>query len=940
MRLTLVLIALVLCVPAAAPGAEVAPAAVQFASQPAAVSSPSAFGFLFLHHGEAAQAAWLGRQEVVVDVAGEEATIAISVEASSGQATVAVDVEGQSQAQVALAGTQPRTLTPGEKITLQLAMPQGKTQVRLATAKGCVRWSNLRLTAGTTVTPLPLVPPAANPETFPPPRLPPLRPGIEQALIEWDWQMQDGLGTEHAASTWAAAIEKTLDRGDALVADLQAGSAVTAPEPWKTFRPRLKELIAAGQAEGPQGRALWRDVHHIKRQIAMANPVAKTGPLVFIKHCPSMFSHQLTQYNGNCARPGGGVFVLEEPGRSMRSRVLAGPGLPVGSYELPDVSFDGRRVLFAHCNVETSPPNREQHVGKFFHLFEINADGSGLRQLTDGAYDDFAGRYLPDGRIVFLSTRRGGFHRCGQGPCPVHTLALCNADGSSPRPISFHETHEWDPSVLGDGRVIYTRWDYVDRNAVFYQQLWSVRPDGSDVRIFYGNNTLNPVGVWEARAVPGSNRVMATAAAHHGMTAGSIISLDVTRGVDGPRPIERLTPDALFPESEMPLARRGAGAWSSGTADGSAPPAMPEHQRWPGHCYKSPWPLSENYFLAAYSFDRLVGEPDANSANMFGIYLVDRFGNKELLYRDPNISSLWAIPLRPRSTPRTLPTLAAAEKNEGTFFMQNVYQSWPGVEPGSVKRLRIVQVLPKSTWHANQPTVGLANASPGKQVLGTVPVEADGSAYFRAPAGVPISFQALDSSGRAVQIMRSVTYLQPGEQAACVGCHERRSEAPAARLGALALGREPSSIRPAPDGANPLSYPLLVQPVLDKHCVSCHGKQKQEGKVLLTGEPNGRYTSSYLALAPRVPYADWAGKPGDFRQVNSEPLTRPGFFGARGAKILQCFEPGHYGVKLSEDEHDRVVTWMDANALFYGTFDPADQARQQRGERIARAGLE
>ena len=173
-----------------------------------------------------------------------------------------------------------------------------------------------------------------------------------------------------------------------------------------------------------------------------------------------------------------------------------------------------------------------------------------MRQLTDGPFDDFSPRYLPNGRIIFVSTRRGGFHRCGRGPCPVYTLATCEADGANPRVISFHETHEWDPAVLNDGRIIYTRWDYVDRDAVHFQQLWTVRADGSDVRSFYGNYTLNPVGVWEARPVPGSRKVMATAGAHHAMTAGSIILLDVTKGIDGQEPITRLTPDAPFPESE------------------------------------------------------------------------------------------------------------------------------------------------------------------------------------------------------------------------------------------------------------------------------------------------------------------------------------------------------------------------------------------------------
>ena len=432
------------------------------------------------------------------------------------------------------------------------------------------------------------------------------------------------------------------------------------------------------------------------------------------------------------------------------------------------------------------------------------------------------------------------------------------------------------------------------------------------------------------------------------------------------------------------------------------PMAPSEAQRWPGHSYRTPYPLSEKYFLAAYSFDPLIGEPDPNPANMFGLYLVDAFGNKELLYRDLNICSLWPMPLRPRPVPPALPMSTASRdpsppatrhpplttRDDGTFFVANVYQSWPPLPAGSVRRLRIVQVLPKSTWHANDPPLGLPNISPGKQVLGTVPVEADGSAYFRAPAGIPLAFQALDELGQAVQVMRSVAYLQPGEHASCVGCHEQRTTAPAMGGGwrvaeggskglgirdwgleeddasqspipnpqspipvssspatrhappATALRREPSPIQPGPDGSKPLSYPILVQPVLDKHCVSCHRPEKADGGIILTGLPQGHYTASYNAMARRVSYSDWAGKPGDFRKVNSEPMSLPGFFGARGSSLTRLLRDGHYKVSLGPGDWERLNTWMDANALFYGTFDRADQARQLRGERINGPGLE
>ncbi|MFV2067143.1 MAG: hypothetical protein ACC645_09205, partial [Pirellulales bacterium] len=614
---------------------------------------------------------------------------------------------------------------------------------------------------------------------------------------------------------------------------------------------------------------------------------------------------------------------------------LAAGALPVGSAEHLDVSRDGQRILFAFCRAETAPKDRTKHLDRFYHLYEVGADGTGLRQLTDGPYDDFAPCYLPNGKIALVSTRRGGFHRCGRGPCPVYTLALANADGSNIRTISFHETHEWDPAVLNDGRLIYTRWDYVDRDAVHYQQLWTVRPDGTDVRIFFGNNTFNPVGIWEASAVPGSNRVMATAAAHHAMTAGSIILLDVNQGVDGTGPITRLTPDAPFPESEAPLYQSEKGAWRAAKGAPQTPPAPIESQRWPGHCYRTPFPLSETYFLAAYSFDRLIGEPTYNRANMFGLYLVDAFGNKELLYRDLNISSLWPVPLAPRPARPDLPSVRnVAGDAHGFFLLQDVYRSWPKLPDGSVERLRILQVLPKSTPHINQPRVGAANASPGKQVLGTVPVEADGSAYFRAPAGVPLAFQALDAEGQAVQIMRSLTYLQPGETVACIGCHEHRQSAPAVGGFGQAFSKPPADIQPGPEGSRPLSYPRLVQPVLDQHCVACHNREKPEGDVVLTGEPEGPFTRSYNALVQRVSYPAWGN--GD----NSEPLSWPGYFGARGSRLTTLLRDGHYDVQLPPEDWERLITWMDANALFYGTFNVEDQQRQRRGERIRGPAIE
>jgi hypothetical protein len=1003
---------------AAAEAARFGPAEITLGGQ-AAPASATVCGFAVVAREAGPQVALVGPAAFVACVRqGEEAAVAVPIQGVIGPFTISaeatvltgqkaavelvIDVQapldarqavmpgareaperGGSGRRLAVARDPPRrgaapSLACGESVRLSVqadAAPQPLVvhlRTRGDAGESAVRWRGLRLTAGSESIEIPISVAAPPADRGPPPLLPALRPPIEQALIEWDWRMQDGIGTARAPGTWAAAVQRTLDRGEDLLRDLQGDGAAPADgvAPVAKLRQESKDLAAAGAADESRWLDLWRRAHQWRRHVALSNPLARTGPILFVKQVPGAFSHQLTQYYGRYARPGGGAFVLDEPGRSMACRPLAAGALPEGSYQHPEVSFDGRRVLFAFCKADTAPENSiEGHHGRYYHLYEMAADGTDLRQLTDGPFNDFAPRYLPNGQIVFISTRRGGWHRCGAPGCENYTLALCNADGSAARAISCHETQEWDPAVLDDGRIIYTRWDYVDRHAVFYEQLWAVHPDGSVPTAFYGNNTFNPVGLWEARPVPHSTRVIATAGAHHAMTAGSIVLVDVGRGVDGPAPLLRLTPDAPFPESEALLLPN----WRSAVP--AEPPPSIDAQRWPGHCYRSPYPLAEKYFLAAYSFDSLVGEPKPNAPNMFGLYLVDAFGNKELLYRDLNIASLWPIPLGPRPRPPVVAsTLAqggmptpplrghvppeaesmpseqraghatpgngslsqdsgAPGTHDGTFFVQDVYQADPPLVRGSIKRLRVVQVLPKSTPGINRPPVGLANASPGKQVLGTVPVEPDGSAYFRAPAGVPLALQALDEFGRAVQIMRSITYLQPGENAACIGCHEPRTSAPPARATATALARPPSAIAPAPAGSRPLSYPVLVQPVLDERCVSCHSREKPDGGVILTGEPQGHYTVSYNALAPRVPISAWTGA-GNFRAANSEPISLPDHFGSRASPLMKLLLAGHQKVRLSPAEIERLVTWMDANALFYGTFDPADQARQQRGETI------
>ena len=875
-----------------------------------------------------------GRMELSLPVKFEGDTLSIAC-AIRNMGVRTLFIDGPQTVQIERATTR--------KIEIPVSLADGKGVARLSLHASDAVWiriSNWTYTVKDTTRELRWeVPTPDETKALPPPILPPPLPMAEQLLVEWDWRCRDGIETEREPRTYKQAVERMIEQGKAMFeARLRRGPARDIDGKFLHFVRDAAGLKEANvDPNGLSWYTLWRNMHHAKRDLLLGDPRWDRKPLAFVKRVPSAFSHQLTQYYGRCARPGGGVFVLGNPGSSMATRCLT-EKLPNGAYQHLEVSYDADRLLFAFCPCEAPPADRTKEIpGRFYNIYQVNPDGSDLRQLTHGDFDDFAPRELPDGSLVFSSTRRGGYHRCGGRPgngCRTYVLTTSGPHGENPQPISRHETNEWDAAVLQDGRLIYTRWDYVDRNAVHYQHLWSSRPDGTMPSAYFGNATLNPAGIWEPRAIFGTQLVMATAAPHHAMTAGSIVIVDSRRGRDGLQSLTRLTPDARFPESEAPLAPH----WHAPGRPRPTPPATEEEQRWPGHCYRSPYPLDTDLFLVSYSYDRLIGEPSANRPNMFGLYLADAHGNRELIYRDFSVSSIWPVPIKPQPRPPVMANVREKDKT-GILLVQNVYEADPPLPEGTrIKAMRIVQVLPKGTPGANYPRLGLANASPGKQVLGTVPVAADGSACFRVPADTPVCFQLLDERGRAVQMMRSDIWVRAGETSSCVGCHEPRLKAPLAQR-PLAASLAPATIQPAPDGSNPLSYPILVQPVLDRHCVRCHSGAEPAAKLSLTGKPKGHYTESYLALAPRTAYTAW-GLPGDFRKSNSEPVTRPDHFGARNSKLIAMLDKGHKNVKLAPEDWERLHTWIDSNSLFYGTFFHKLQAKQQLGERIAGPGLE
>lgn len=722
------------------------------------------------------------------------------------------------------------------------------------------------------------------------------------AMVAAEWRMEDRL--DGGQVEWPKLLARHVNGAQKLLEDLRRSAPAEFLSEEQETLARLAET--ARDAQECTEKLYWK-VRWLKRRIALANPLIQFDRLLFCKRRPTGYSHEVMQYFGWRAQRGGGLFVLEKPGHTLTARDILDGRLAGGCVLGPNLSYDGHQIVFSWVKLQDGiRPNVDQPETEdvaYYHLYVVNVDGTGLRQITRGPFDDLMPAWLPDGGIAFSSTRRRGYSRCFGGQFGqrwhVYTLHRVEADGDGLRILSHHDTNEWFPTVMNDGRIVYARWDYIDRDAVTHQNLWATRPDGSNPVALWGNGVPNPHCAFEARAVPGSGKMVFTASAHHSITAGSIVLADPSIDNNSHAAIQRITPSVPFPESEgRPL-----------------------------EYYCSPWPLSEKYFLVSYSPLTLVFEPGANADNALGLYLLDAFGNRELIYRDPEIGSTSPMPLRATPRPPIIPgAIAAGAPPIGTMMMSDVYRGLASVPRGTIKQLRIVQIFPKTTPWANMPQIGMAGEENARAILGTVPVEEDGSAYFELPAGKPVLFQALDKDGFAYQTMRTITYVQPGEHVSCVGCHDSRMSAPPPRARTLAASRAPSKIELGPLGGAPFSYLRFVQPVLDRHCVKCHGVDKPGKGLQLTA------AASYGSLTGYVPR---------FAARNQIQITEPGGkIGAIGSQLMGLLRAGHAKISLTGEEWRALAAWIDLNAVFLGSYDSADNAKELRGESIAMPILE
>jgi hypothetical protein len=531
---------------------------------------------------------------------------------------------------------------------------------------------------------------------------------------------------------------------------------------------------------------------------------------------------------------------------------------PQGSVRDPQVHYDARKIVFSYRKGGTDS----------FHLYEINVDGTSLRQLTDGPFNDIEPTYLADGGILFCSDRCNRWVNCWL--TKVAVMYRCDADGGNIRQLSSNSEHENTPWPLPDGRVLYQRWEYVDRSQVHYHHLWTTNPDGTGQMVYYGN--MHPgIVMIDAKPIPNTGNVIAVFSPGHGKRehAGAITVVSPKNGPD-----------------ELSMARRISKKDN----------------------YRDPYPLSSKHFIVAQDASLLLMD---EQGAIIPIYkLPAQLAKAGVTCHEPR-------PIMPRIRENLIPPRKAPQQTTGKLILSDIYNGrrMDGVEPGDIKKLLVLETLPMPIHYTGgMDPVSFGGTFTLERVLGTVPVEPDGSTYMELPALRSFFFVALDENDDTVKRMQSFLTVMPGETTSCVGCHEHRTRTPENRnMGTLAaLKREPSKVTPIEGIPEIFEFPRDIQPILDKHCLECHDYDKYAGKVILTGDRGPMFSHSYYTLTYLREFVDGRDDP----KSNLAPRS----IGAAASPLMKKLTGQHYDVKLSPSEIKMIRFWIEAGAPYPGTY--------------------
>jgi hypothetical protein len=573
-----------------------------------------------------------------------------------------------------------------------------------------------------------------------------------------------------------------------------------------------------------------------------------------------------------------------------------------------DLSHDGNTILFSW----------RQQEDDGYHLWQINVDGSGLKQLTEGYWHDYNACWLPDGTIAFLSSRAPQFAYCWHAP--VGILYRMAPDGSSVVKLSANYLNDFTPAVLSDGRIIYSRWEYVDRPAIPIQSLWTINPDGTNLSAYFGNRVLSPGTFMEPQSVPGTSLLLCTMTGHNGPTRGAIGLIDRRKGLNTQEAITNLTPDTPIQNVDQ----------GNGNTGGSKQ-------------YSGPYPLDAERFLCSMRGPVLIRTMD-------GL-------NQSIAHNAPTdgMQYLNVRPVRERSRPPILGTVDSEDAYDAyealaagreatrfaTLYLQDVYNGLgPDVKPGDVAAIRIVREMQKTVridpgyraFGFQFPVISCGATYAGKTVLGDIPVDADGSACFNVPAGMPLYFIALDNEGRAIQRMRSFTHLMPGETQGCIGCHEHRLQGPR-NTSTRVFADNPVEPVPPEWGVRGFDYSRIVQPVLNQYCVECHDPLTPPNGLDLSGDKTDFFSVSYDVLAREnqgaegTPYVSWI--PTYNGQEQNILKITPRYWGSYSSRLADVVRTGHPDAdgeprfQMDDVSKRRIYAWIDLNVPYYGSSETA-----------------
>ncbi len=662
-------------------------------------------------------------------------------------------------------------------------------------------------------------------------------------------------------------------------------------------------LARLDSIEAETGEANEQALVQLRREALLANPLLDFERLLLIKRSANNLGLPANWESNSSLGTSGfdnQIAVLSPVRPEGKLTTLYQPegGRFVGDV---DLHFDAQKMLF-------SMPGKKGR----WQVFEMAADGSGLRQLTGEQpdVDSYDACYLPDGKIIFTSTACYVGVPCVGGASHVAVLYVMDADGQNIRQLCFDQEHNWCPAVLNNGRVLYSRWEYTDTPHSNTRLLFSMNPDGTEQMEYYGSNSYWPNSIFYARPIPSHpTQVVGVVGGHHdNPRMGELVIFDPAQGRFEADGVVQRIPG--YGQEVEPVI-----------ADGLTLDSWPK--------FLHPYPLGEKYFLVSC-------KPTPQSA--WGVYLVDVFDNMVLLKELPGYALFEPVPLRPTPTPPAIPEKVDLTRRDAVVYIPDIYagDGLGGIPRGTVKSLRLL------TYHfayhdlsGSMGVVGMDGPWDIKRVIGTVPVYADGSARFRIPANTPISLQPLDAEGMALQLMRSWMTAMPGEVVSCAGCHEKQNTAPLVKQ-TLAQSRPPAEIKLWYGPMRGFAYAREVQPVIDRHCVGCHdGRENADlrGTEMLSdysifgaASMGGRFSVGYAELHR---YVRRPGLESDYH------LLEPMEFHADTTQLVQMLKKGHYGVKLDAEGWDRLITWIDLNCPYHGTWgedvgDPGPQRQRRR----------